>query len=325
MFGGFYLADGKQLLSPPSKPQRKIEFIGDSYTVGYGNESTSRSCGSDQLRSTTNTNRSFATLIGRAFHSQYMILGWSGQGMVRNYGDSQKKSADPYPSYYNRTLGAIDNPLWDFSKWIPDLVMICLCTNDFSTTPYPDDSMFINAYHKFITTVLNNYSNAEILCVSTHTGPSDTLIRKIVDEETTKLGHPKVHYAAFPQSLDKTGCDWHPTTSDDIKIADTLTKSIMTITGWDTTQSTSAISANNPGHKSFSIKAGLLNGNLLTINARSSVYPVEINITDIQGRLITQKKLYRNGMVVWNNTNVPSGVYLIGNTHLGWIRTLVKN
>ncbi len=31
--------------------------------------------------------------------------GWSGKGVVRNYGDVNQMSVDPLPSLYNRTLG----------------------------------------------------------------------------------------------------------------------------------------------------------------------------------------------------------------------------
>src|SRR3989339_1599076 len=39
-FKGFILDTGKTLLAPPARPNRRIEFIGDSYTCGYGNEGT---------------------------------------------------------------------------------------------------------------------------------------------------------------------------------------------------------------------------------------------------------------------------------------------
>ena len=235
-FGGFYIADGKQLLAPPAKPAKKIEFIGDSYTVGYGNESSGRTCTSQQLRYYTNTDRSFATLVTKAFHAQSIIVAWSGQGLVRNYGDAAKKSATPYPYYYASTLGALPGR-WNFKQWIPGLAVICLGTNDFSTTPYPDDTMFTNAYHAFIKRVRGNYPNAFILCVSTPTGRCDTLVQRIVSDEATVYGRRNIYYKAFPQALSWGGCDGHPTVADEGVIAGVLIKSIMKNCGWDTTSS----------------------------------------------------------------------------------------
>ena len=160
-------------------------------------KASSRSCNPEALRFNTNTNGAFGSLIGKAFHSDFTVLGWSGQGMVRNYGESSKKSATPYPYYYDSTLGTLPGD-WDFTNLIPDLVVICLCTNDFSTTPYPDDTMFIDAYHQFISRILENYHNPEILCVSTHTGPSDDYLQRVVDEEVSEQGHQNVHYSGIP-------------------------------------------------------------------------------------------------------------------------------
>ena len=44
-FLGLELPEGGQLLEPHGIPTRKIEFIGDSYTVGYGNEGPALDCG----------------------------------------------------------------------------------------------------------------------------------------------------------------------------------------------------------------------------------------------------------------------------------------
>jgi hypothetical protein len=324
IFGGFYLADGNQLLAAPQKPVRKIEFIGDSHTVGYGNESSSRTCSSTQLRSYTNTNRSFGPIVGKAFHSQYTVLGWSGRGMVRNFGDAAKKSSDPYPNSYGSTLGTISGN-WDFTKWIPDLVVISLCTNDFSTTPYPDDTMFINGYHKFISSVLSHYSNTSILCVSSHAGRADTCIKSIVSEENS-MGHNKIYYAEYPQNLTANGCDWHPTVADDKLIADTLISVIMRKIGWDTlNQTTNAQNHNYTCKKSpFTIKpVDSWNGNF-QIEGLSNDRSVDLEITDIKGRLVSKLITNQNHIVEWNTSGLRSGIYLIGNSYYGWKRAVVK-
>ena len=47
-FGGFFLPQGSQALTLPVRA-RRIEFIGDSHTVGYGNRSPKRECSDDEV------------------------------------------------------------------------------------------------------------------------------------------------------------------------------------------------------------------------------------------------------------------------------------
>jgi hypothetical protein len=323
VFGGLYLADGKSLLSAP-KYKRKLEFIGDSYTAGYGNEyyapnPDNRGCDQQQLRSYTNANRSFPMLVAKAFHAQPMILGWSGKGMVRNYGDAAKKSDSAYTSYYGRTLCAASNENWDFTRWTADVVVICLCTNDYSTTPHPDDTMFSNAYHAFITKVLGNYPNAQILCVGTNTDSSNKVLKRIVAKETGSLGHAKVYLDSFPDNLKMMGCDWHPTVSDDSAVAKVLIKNIIKNMGWDTAASTIA-----DGQASFKKKAEQpylirIFGNKVTVIG-SPALPIGtlMTITDLKGRTVVKGRLDTQKSFSWNISRTAGGVYFIGNRRLGW-------
>ena len=120
--------------------------------------------------------------------------------MVRNYGASGKRSPDPFPAKYDRTFGDADTATWNFTSWIPDLVVICLGTNDYSTDPHPDDSMYIGDYHKFITGILANYPSTSVLCVSTSSGAFENNVKKVVKEEVENLNHPRVYFAPFPKS-----------------------------------------------------------------------------------------------------------------------------
>jgi|WetSurMetagenome_2_1015567.scaffolds.fasta_scaffold64066_2 hypothetical protein len=322
-FGGFYLADGKDLLNAAAKPKRKIEFIGDSYTVGYGNESPSRTCSEQQLRAYTNSNRSFPMLIAKAFHAQCMALGWSGAGMVRNYGDAAKKSTDPYPSYYGKTLGAMDGD-WNFSTWTPDLVVICLCTNDYSTTPHPDDTMFSNGYHAFITRVLGNYPNASILCVGTETDTSNKVLKRIVTKETGSLGHAKVFLDSFPTTKN-TGCDWHPTVGDDSAVAKVLVGSIMKKIGWDTATSTIFDSHKQPIKRAGQSYLFRISGNKAIVYGSADI-PIGTRLTviDVNGRTVAKGRLDVSKSFAWDFSGAGGRVYMIGSERIGWNAVAVR-
>jgi hypothetical protein len=325
-FGGLYLADGKDLLAAPAKPKRKIEFIGDSYTVGYGNESPSRTCSSDQLRAYTTTNRSFPSLITKAFHAQSMILGWSGAGMVRNYGDSEKKSSDPYPTHYGKTLGAVDGgPDWAYSRWTPDVVVICLCTNDYSTTPHPDQTVFSDAYHAFIAKILGNYPDVPIFCVGTNTDTSNKVIKRIVTDETGKLGHSKVYLDSFPANLKMTGCDWHPTVGDDSAVAKVLIGSIMKKIGWDTATSTVI-----DGHKPLINKTGQsyffrTTGKKAIVRGSTDIPAgTRFTVNNLKGRVVAEGLLDAGRSFVWNFSGTGGGVFIVGIEKMGWRTVAVR-
>ncbi|MGD9200231.1 MAG: GDSL-type esterase/lipase family protein [Chitinispirillia bacterium] len=320
-FMGFYVADNGQLLSAPEKPKRKIEFIGDSWIAGYGNESPKKSCTDESLREYTNTNRSFPTLITNAFKAQSMILGFSGQGIIHNWNTNSKKAPDPYPFYYNKILGKIKNSgIWDFSQWIPDVVILCLGINDFFRKPHPDDTMFINGYHAFLDTIINHYSeDIPIICVSAHTdsaGPMkdgmkkmDACIKKAVQEEINVYGRKNVYYFETPEEMGLNGCYYHPDVAEDSLIAKKLIGEISEVTGWNT--------ENNSGiHKQmlykdtdrFSIRRS---GGIIHFIMSYQVQPAEVYITNLSGIVIKQGMIGVNRNFAWNTENVPPGIYLL--------------
>ncbi|MBN1759357.1 MAG: hypothetical protein JW863_13605 [Chitinispirillaceae bacterium] len=326
-FSGLYLAAGKELAAPPATPSRSIEFIGDSYTAGYGVESTGRSCSSEQLNQYTNANKTFAALVTRAFHAQSIILGWSGAGVVRNYGAAGKRSEDPYPTYYNTTLGDVwDSPEWDFSSFIPDLVVINLGTNDYSTEPVPDDSMYIGDYHKFIARILGNYPDASILCISTGDANFQKNAQKVVAEETGTLGHPKVYFASYPSSLNLNGCDWHPDIADNQKVAKVLIDTIMKKLEWDTAAPVNAALPRTIGKRVPNVSlSAVRSGNLLRIaTSVSSGQNAEILLGSLSGRVLHRRKTDANGTCNFNLTHLQPGIYIAGNRRCGWVRIPVR-
>jgi len=66
-FSGFLLDDGRELLTPPPKPDRKIEFLGDSFTAAEGNEATEQEMEWEAKMPVTNIDQGFAEMTGRHF------------------------------------------------------------------------------------------------------------------------------------------------------------------------------------------------------------------------------------------------------------------
>ena len=139
--------------------ENKLLVIGDSISCGYGVEGAYPCTWS---ASTENVLDSYAILVAAAVDAEVIVTAWSGKGMVRNYGDKNTTSVDPMPIYYNRTLANIADSYWNPEKYQPDVVIVTLGSNDYSTTPHPSDEDFINGYINLLTQVKTDYPNAQI-------------------------------------------------------------------------------------------------------------------------------------------------------------------
>src|SRR6188768_3245960 len=154
---------GGQLLAPKAVV-RRLEFIGDSITCGYGNEGASASCGFTPQ--TENHYLSYAAITARNLQAELSTVAWSGKGVVCNYGDDANSCTDPLPTYYDRILPNRADSIWDFSRFQPDAVVINLGTNDLSTSTDPDQSSFEAGYKALLVRVRHAYPNARILCTN---------------------------------------------------------------------------------------------------------------------------------------------------------------
>ena len=80
-----FITDGKFVQAAPFK-ERQIEFIGDSYTCGYGVDATSRK--DPFTDETENASRTYASIVSRYFNADYMTIAHSGRGICRNAGSN---------------------------------------------------------------------------------------------------------------------------------------------------------------------------------------------------------------------------------------------
>ena len=217
-FLGFVLDTGKALVAPDAPPFRRMEFIGDSYTCGYG---VLGAYGSSFSYATEDACLSYAGLMASHYHADCMVTAWTGEGMVRNYGDPNQTSAYPLPYYYPRTCGSVSNSAtWTFN-WQPDVVVINLGLNDFFTSPQPTEAQFVGGYSNFLTTVRGYYPNADIICtcLCQMLGSAGDYISTVV----STFGDRKVHFAYIDYVLmnpTDLGSDEHPNTWGQTIIAD---------------------------------------------------------------------------------------------------------
>lgn len=244
LFRGFLLLDAHPL-APPSKPRRQIEFIGDSWTVAYGNLSATRDCTDQQIVERSDASQSFAAYLGKRYGAQIQNNGMSGMGMVRNWGGNMPQV--DYRSYHPRLLQnqpetAPGNNAYRRYDWRPQLVVIALGINDFGTAVGPNEPRsqqqladdYVKAYHGLIARLKQRYDQPAFLLAATYLWPDDRmrpLVSRIAEEERN-LG-TTVAYVDW-QNIELTGCNWHPNLSDHAKMAAQMEAAIGTLGNiWD--------------------------------------------------------------------------------------------
>jgi len=229
---GFDFGGGTLLAPPPVT--RRLEFIGDSITCGYGNEGADATC--KFMRETENHYLTYAALTARELKAELSTVAWSGKGVVCNWGDDAASCTNPFPIYYDRILPNRADSAWDYSRFQPDAVVINLGTNDLSTESDPDEATFEAAYKALLQRVRKNYPSAHILCTN---GPllngTDLVnVRRYIQESVASLADPKISTfeIAAQDGSDGYGCDWHPSLERHKKMATVVTAALKTALGW---------------------------------------------------------------------------------------------
>eukprot|EP01126_Amoeba_proteus_P010696 TRINITY_DN141_c0_g2_i2.p1 TRINITY_DN141_c0_g2~~TRINITY_DN141_c0_g2_i2.p1 ORF type:complete len:256 (-),score=28.24 TRINITY_DN141_c0_g2_i2:118-885(-) len=154
-FHGFS-TDGT-LASPGPVRQRKIELVGDSISAGFGSRGFDGECGANPINS--GNPYTYNWKLAEYFNADLIPIAWSGKGMYENCCDDGKTM----PSLYLQTLGGGDSPDWDFSRYVPDMMLINLGTNDFSHDSGPSwEAKFIGTYVEFVKNATTRYKNEKL-------------------------------------------------------------------------------------------------------------------------------------------------------------------
>ena len=236
-FRGFVLDKDGELLDAPALPERRIEFIGNSITCGYGNESIEMT---DPFEyETENHYYTYAQLTTRNLEAMAHVVARSGIGVYRSYDGPKKGTPEnvmtteyEYTNLYDRS------ERWDFSRYQPQVVCINLGTNDLSTNNY-DVKLLKQAYKQFLKQVRSHNPQAKIvyLCGSMLNGKELDIAKKTLNEvveEAHKDGDKEVYRFDFtPQNGDLYyGASWHPSLWQHQKMAGELTAYLRTLMHW---------------------------------------------------------------------------------------------
>lgn len=237
-------------LGEESVPERRIQIIGDSISVGYGLDGTYPCVNSAALEDGPKT---YGALTAQNLSADYDIIAWSGKGIIRNYPTGETDDTPVVPELWTR-YGANDaDDSYTFpASDAPDYVVINLGTNDFdymltnssgqlyeARAPL-DPATYTAALVNFTTTIQGFYPDANFFITSSPllsdgypqtTDTQHTTQSESIQAAVAQIGS-KAHFVNFPtqdSSNNNIGCDYHPSAATHQSMAVILTAAIESI------------------------------------------------------------------------------------------------
>ncbi|MVT11467.1 SGNH/GDSL hydrolase family protein [Chitinophaga tropicalis] len=218
----------KALLPLPAPPSRKIELIGNSITCGMGSDLSVVPCGKGQWYDQNNAYMAYGPLTARRLDAQWQLSSVSGIGLIHSCCDMKITM----PRVFDKVNMREDSIKWDFSRYQPDVVTVCLGQNDGKQ----DSVAFCGAYVQFIDTLRKHYPSATIICL---TSPmADAELTKVLQRylmgvvnAVNSKGDRNVYRYFFSKRY-HNGCGDHPDLAEHQQIADELTACIKRIKKW---------------------------------------------------------------------------------------------
>ncbi len=219
------LGSDQKLMSAIYGKNRRIEFIGDSITCGYGTMANSTETAYNTFQQDSSLTYAFFTAKELDAEANYICV--SGKGIVS---DCEGNRAMTIPEFYN--LASLNGESWDFSGYTPDVVVINAGTNDaWGMVDYPE---FIKKSSAFIKTIREKYPQAYIIWLygmlnQQYLTPLKDMIKEMNEQD------PKIHFVyveGITESAGEIGGVGHPNAKANKRAANLLVKKIKSVTGW---------------------------------------------------------------------------------------------
>ena len=231
-----------ELLPPPvPSSERRIEFVGDSITCGYGIDGI---WNKDVFSTETeNPIKGYAYKTALKCGAEFQYVSWSGMGVYSSWvEDSAEKPPDnwlvtdiyPYTdSPLEKSFDKDSFAKWDFSSYIPQIIVFNMGTNDQSWTKHIKErcDAFCEKYYAFLEMLRKFNPDAYIICTYGIMGV-DLLEEEIACTERFKKEHDdRIKFVPLPVQLesDGIGADWHPSEKSHEKMSDILSKEVNAV------------------------------------------------------------------------------------------------
>ena len=227
-------------IAPRPPKDKKIEFIGDSITCGYGNEADDPSDGYDSAQQ--NGLKTYGYYTAQILDADYSFVSISGLGLISDYTDyvGVKEDYLLMPEVYDYSdtnfqmrRGITELTPWDFGTG-SDIVVINMGTNDYSYTGKREELQdeFEEAYYEFLGDVREHNPNADIVCTMGIMGAQllerieNAAARFSKDYNDNRIYTMKFDYQ---DEADGYGGDYHPSAATHKKAAQQLAEFLINI------------------------------------------------------------------------------------------------
>ena len=177
LFKGMILDPGCALVQMEPSSGRKIEFYGDSITAGV---SDVKEPGDSDVAEEDDPSRydnfiSYGAITARALDAEYSCIAKSGIALTTGWSETSVRMDD----FFDQALTTSPDPVWDFSSWQADVVVVNLFQNDkgiYNRDPSnrPSFDFLVSAYKDFIKVLRGKYPQAHIFCVL---GTMDSVVK----------------------------------------------------------------------------------------------------------------------------------------------------
>jgi len=213
------------LLPAPELPGRKIEFIGNSITCGFGNDNSSIPCGQGEWFDQSNAWLSYGPLTARVLKAQWQLTAVSGIGLIHSCCDM----TITMPQVFDRMDPRGNQGDWDFSRYQPDVVTVCLGQND----GVQDSAAFCGAYVTLVHHLRKVYPQARIVLLTSPMGNAKltAVLMRYINAVVGAAGDAQLSDFFFSKQWTH-GCAGHPDLKDDQEISNELTAYLRQLMGW---------------------------------------------------------------------------------------------
>ncbi len=210
-------------IQPTAQKELKIEFIGDSITCGYGVDDEDPN--HHFSTATEDATKTYAYKTAVALDADYSFVAYSGHGIISGYtSNGERVTEQLVPDMYHlsaKTAGGVgdfsfSNTEWDFSRFVPDFVVVNLGTNDNSYvgSDKAKRQMYVDEYVEFLKVIREKNSEAHIVCTLGIMGDQlYSAVEEAVENYQSQTSDTKVSAFRFKPHNGSTGyaADWHPT------------------------------------------------------------------------------------------------------------------
>ena len=226
----FLGAEGKKITEVTNIPDKTIEFIGDSITCGMGADIEEIPCGTtDVWYDQHNAYLAYGPISARALDAKYLLSSVSGMGMYRNWNDEDTAPVMP-DVYETLNLDGNKDKLWDFDQYSPDLVSICLGTNDLSEGDGEKERLPFNkekyteAYIGFVKGVYERYPDTKVALLTSPmiSGDKGEVLLECLNKVKDAFADDHTIAVFEFDTITPGGCGSHPDLDDHQKMADML-------------------------------------------------------------------------------------------------------